>query len=424
MFRRLKPPFVCITEEAERDPQSARRVERMLACIDCLDVRRGVTDAQLADAFEGNTRGSALKWGQMKNPADPPIVFNTLKNGHPEELRQERLKRYPPLRSWRLHGYHGFDYRHDGVPDWRLREGRICQPAYEFHTLFGCPFRCSYCHYNGVLNIMCNIEEFIAYADAQIRTLRPPQTIYKWDNTTDLNAFEPEYDAVRPMVDYFAGQKENYLLLYTGKSDNVDFMLGYPHNGQTLIQWSVSARTQSTAIEPETAPWDERIEAAAKCQQAGYPVRFRFSPIVPVRGWREENRELIERMFQRTRPDVISLCMFGWMDFDLAKECLDLSLLEEKFVRAMEGSAPFLAGRRYGPLPHEARAEIYEFLIGEIRRVSPDTPIALCLDTPAMWAQFRDQLRQGPDDYVCVCGPYCTPGNRQFDVAAGRAAQA
>lgn len=146
----------------------------------------------------------------------------------------------------------------------------------------------------------------------------------------------------------------------------------------------------------------------------------RSSPIIPVENWREENRELIELMFEKTQPDVIALCMFGWMDYEAARRCLDLSILDGKFVKAMAGTADFLKGKMYGPLPHEARAEIHGFLINEIRRVSPHTPISLCLETPAMWAEFRAELRQGPSNYVCACGPYCTPGNPQFEVAAGK----
>jgi len=284
------------------------------------------------------------------------------------------------------------------VPEWRASENRVCQPAWEFHTIWGCPFRCSYCWFGTVLNVIVDIEDFLEYADRRIRELAPPQTLYKWDNGSDINCFEPEYDATRLMVDYFARQRRNFLLLYTGKSDHVDFMLDYPHNGQTIIQWSVSGRTQSTQIEPETAPWDQRIEAAAKCQEAGYPVRFRFSPIIPVKGWREENRELIDLMFRRTKPDVIALCMFGWMDLALAEQCLDFDLLDPQFVDAMRGAAP----------------------LDEIRRVSPDTPVALCLDTPAMWAELAAGLRQGPDDYVCVCGGHCTPGNPQFERTVAR----
>jgi len=421
MFRRLEPPAVYVTEEAERDERCARRVERMLASIDSPKIVRGVTDAQLAEITEANGWQQARLWGKKTNPTDPPVVFNTFKNHHAPDERERRLERFPALRAGRLHGYFGFDYRRDGTPAWRKEQGRICQPAYEFHTISGCPFRCAYCHLGTVINVMVDIEDFLVYADRRIRELRPPQTIYKWDNITDINAFEPEYDATRLMVDYFARQKEDFLLLYAGKSDNVDFMPDYEHNGRTIIQWSVSGRTQSTLIEPETAPWDRRIEAAATCQQAGYHVRFRLSPIVPVKGWREENRTLIELMFERTRPDVVALCMFGWMGYETARACLDVSLLDEKYVAAMQAAAPFLEGRMYGPLPHEARAEIHGFLIREIRRVSPTTPIALCLETPAMWAELKDAHRQDPDRYVCVCGPYCTPDNPLFEEVAGRA---
>jgi spore photoproduct lyase len=256
-----------------------------------------------------------------------------------------------------------------------------------------------------------NIEYFLEYADRRIRELNPPQTIYKWDNQTDINCFEPEYDATRLMVEFFARQKKDFLLLYTGKSDNVDFLLNYDHKGQTIIQWSLGAKTQSLQIEKETAPWDKRVEAAAKCEQAGYHVRFRFSPIFPVKNWREEYKDLIKLIFAKTHPDVISLCMFGWMDYEKAYSCVDMSLLDERFVKAMEGTASFLKGKRYGPLPHEAREEIYDFLITELKRVSPETPIALCLDTREMWTRFRDRLGMGPEHYVCVCGPLCTPGN-------------
>lgn len=414
MFRRLRPPAVYVTEEVERDPRCVRRVERILAAMDCGHVERGVTDARLAEIAEAEGWSKGRRWGEVPCPADPPMVLNTLKNHHTKAEREQRLARFPQLNAANLHGYFGFEYRADGVPTWRKAEGRVCQPAWEFHTAWGCPFRCAYCWFGSVINVAVDIEDFLAYAERRIRELNPPQTIYKWDNRTDINAFEPEYDATRPMVEFFARQKKDYLLLYTGKSDNVDFMLGYPHNGQTIIQWSVSARTQSTLIEPETAPWDRRIEAAAKCQEAGYHVRFRFSPIIPVRGWRDENRELIELMFRRTRPDVISLCMFGWMDQAAARSCLDFSLLDEEFAAAMDSAAPFLKGKRYGPLPHEARAEIYRFLIAEIRRERPDIPIALCLDTPAMWAELRDEVRQDADNYACVCGPLCAPGNPQL----------
>ena len=410
-MKRIRPEKVYIAKAVEDDPRALARSERLAAGVEAGEIVRGVTDAQFNDIVDRRGWKDMPRWGSMKEKRDPDLVLGAFNFHHTPEERKARTDRYPNLWFRNIAGYSGFDYRADGSPAFFNKARVVCQSAWEFHTVCGCPYRCAYCNLGSVNVIQTNIEAFIDYADKRIREENLPQTIYKWDNQTDINAFEPEYDATRPMVEYFARQNRNYLLLYTGKSDNVDFLLPYDHKGRTIIQWSLGAKTQSTAIEQETAPWDRRILAAAKCEQAGYPVRFRFSPIFPVKNWEQEYTELIELIFARTHPDVISLCMFGWMDFDKARSCVDLSLLDERFVKAMEGAAPFLKGRQYGPLPHEAREAIYDHLIREIRRVSPKTPIALCLDTPEMWTRFKDVLGQTPDNYVCACGPVSAPGH-------------
>jgi hypothetical protein len=165
---------------------------------------------------------------------------------------------------------------------------------------------------------------------------------------------------------------------------------------------------------------EERVEAARKCREAGYLVRFRFSPIIPVRNWREENAELIDLIFERAQPDVITLCAFGWMGIEDARSCLDFDLLDPEFVAAMEAAAPFLRDRGFTagggrPIPHDARVTMFRFLIDEIRRHNPDQPIALCLETEEMWRHFERDLRQSSRRYVCNCGPLCTPGWPLYD---------
>ena len=61
----------------------------------------------------------------------------------------------------------------------------------------------------------------------------------------------------------------------------------------------------------------------------------------------------------------------------------------------MRAAAPFLKGQRTGPIPHDARAAIHQHLIDEITRVSPKTPIGLCLETPEMWRIFKDRCIPG-----------------------------
>jgi len=410
----LSPRAVVVTEDVENDPRSLKRAEAMIAAMTPGEVLRHVDDARLSSLVTERGWNRPVRWGEQAEPHDPDVVFTTFKAQLSDEERKARVEANPGLKTNMLHGHNAWLYRGDGLPEWRKNRNTVCQPAWQLHTITGCPFRCAYCTLGNVMNVRVNIEDVVDYTEREIARRNPPQTIWKWDNQTDINCFEPEYDAVRPLVESFARQREHYLLLYTGKSDNVDFMLDYDHQGQTIVQWSLNPRTQCELVEPKTAAWDERVESMRKCQEAGYQVRFRFSPIMPVRNWKQEYTELIELIFARTKPDVAALCMFGWMDFEAAERCLDLSLWDPDFVAAMRGAAPFLKGWRYGPLPHEARAAIYRHIIDEITRVSPTTAIALCLETPEMWTVFGKELNQSADDYVCVCGPYCTPGNYKF----------
>ena len=302
-------------------------------------------------------------------------------------------------------------WRGDGEPDFQKRtKGCICQSAWQLHSAMGCPFRCGYCGLGGLNRIFVNMEEYVEHLD-EVCELKPTQRLYKWDNQTDVSCFEPEWGASKLLVDYFANKPGKYLVIYAGKSDNIDNLLSLDHKGKTLMQWSIGARTQSTVIEKETAPWDRRIEAAHKCQQAGYVVRFRFSPIVPVKNWKEENAELIDLMFAKTKPDVISLCAFGWMNVEGARASFDFSLLDPQFAAAMESAAPFLAARGFNsggghPIPHDARAYMFKFLIDEIRKHSKTVPISLCLGWVTMWALFA---RAGlPCHYNSLLSNFCS----------------
>jgi len=423
MERILKPEKVYVTEEVYECKSCVERLERMMTCIDSEPEK--VTDAELNEVVKERGWDAVKRWGEIEDPRDPDLVFTTAKF-HTTEERKERVEKYPNLRVKGLLGYGTHNFRTTGSEEVReQRKGIVCQSAWELHSINGCAFMCSYCSYGGVNRIFLNLEEYIDHLEEWL-ALDPKQMVYKWDNATDVNFFEPEWGWTEALVRYFGerekpdDQNDKYLLIYTGKSANVDFMLDLPHNGRTIIQWSTSARTQSTLIEKNTAPMEARVEAAAKCQKAGYIVRHRFSPIFPVKNWREENSELIELIFQTHNPDVISLCAFGWMSFTAAKPCIDLDLLDPGYVKAMEAIEPFMAERGYTsggnrPIPHEPRLIMFDFLIDEIRKRSSKCIISLCLETEEMWAILGKKMGQIPSNYVCNCGPYSAPGATLYD---------
>jgi len=420
MFRRLKPEKVYITEDVKEDPRAAARVERLMSAIDGTSLEE-VSYRELNEISQDRWslyRGHAWRWGAEPNPKDPDLVF-TMGKFWPKQRMESFKKEYPHLAFRDLYGFTTVSWRLDGEKEFRERtKGIICHSAWQLHTIEGCPMRCAYCWFGGANRVLVNIEEYMDHLD-EICERPPQQRLYKWDNRSDVSCFEPEYGASELLVDYFSKKAGKYLEIYVGKTDNVEHLISLDHKGKTILQWSVSPKTQSIALEPETASWKERIEAAKVCQEAGYIIRYRFSPMIPVKGWEEEYEELVDLIFRQTEPDVISLCPFGWMDWDVTRSCLDLSKLDPQYVAAMEAEAPFLRKRGFTaggghPIPHDARAYLLKKVIDAIRSRHPTIPIALCLETLEMWSLFQRELGMPMDperksSYFCNCGPLCTP---------------
>jgi len=419
----IAPEFVYATTDILRSAESMARAERMIEALDAGSVA-WVSQEEL-DEIAASGRWDGIKyWGEIETRQDPDIVFTTAK--FLSEAGRERMRQTHPHSHVRdLFGFRTFWRRPDGDPEWRReKKGIVCQSAYQLHTVTGCPFRCSYCSLGGLIRVLVNIEEVCCRLGEWFE-LAPAQRLYKWDNASDVPCFEPEYDASRLFVARFAQEKDRYLEIYVGKSADTDYLLDYDHRGHTILQWSIGGPSQTALFEEGTDGMIERLEAARRCQEAGYIVRFRLSPIIPVKNWREENRLLLEEMFARTRPDVVSLCPFGWMDVEAAERCLDFDLLDEDFVSAMRAAAPFLQERGYTagggrPIPHDARYVMLDFLIEEIQRLSPKTIIALCLETEEMWQAMGPRIGASARSYVCNCGPYSAPGGALYDARTAR----
>jgi spore photoproduct lyase len=366
--------------------------------IETPTVTSGITDEQLEDIVRNAGWRESRRLSGNKKAEDPVVIFNSFDFSLPDgDQAQGRGDIFTGGRAWALRDRKRV-----------LKAGTVCQTAWEIHTVRGCLFKCDYCYLQNVLNIMVNIEVFIDRFRDFVNA--HSQTLYKWDSHSDILPFEPEYNASKPMVEFFGTQNKAFLMHYT-KSDNVDCLEGLKHNGQTMVCWSLSGHTQSRLIEKDTATDEARIEAMRKCRAWGYHVRCRFSPVIPVKGWREENRALVERLFSKVQPDVISLqSLSRFPEYDMVPRLLDLDLLDPSFVGAAQRAKSEMEGRIVGPFPHEKRLEIYRFLLDEIKRISPQTPVSLCLESPEMWQDLGPIMGISPNAYPCCCGGLCTPG--------------
>ena len=255
---------------------------------------------------------------------------------------------------------------------------------------------------------MVNLEEYIVHLD-KLMDRNPWETVYLFNDASDTLVLEPEINNVARFSDYFKARADRYFVVHT-KSANVDHLLEHDHRRRAIMLWTITSHTASRLFEPGAPTSEERFEAARKCYRAGYPVRIKFKPIIPVKTWREEAKDMARQALDGMRPEVINLFTIAWMSIDDLKRAFDVDQLDPEIVEAAEQGIKEVESVRTGPLPHRTRAMIYDHFIREIRRVDANVPIAFSTETLEMWQEFGPRLGYKPTDYICGCGAQARPG--------------
>jgi len=402
----FQPDNIYITQWAARNPECVTRAERMMRAMGRDDMQE-VDAAGLAAVIAERNWAPGERTGWFGPEIHRDFVFNAYQ--WDKAQLDATLAVSPALRTWSMAGHGPWSFRNDAYASKNM--STACQSAWELHSAWGCLHGCKYCHIGGVVNLMLNLEELRDHLP-EMFALAPDQKLYKYDNQTDTICFEPEYGASETMVPYFAEQSDRYLMLYT-KSDNVEHLLDLPHNGQTLISWSLSPQATCEQVELGAPGMHERIAAAVACQEAGYHVRLRFSPIVPLVTWRDDISAMIRAMFARLAPELITIDVLGWMRPWQMFNAMDVDAFDPRFrdeAYAAHEAGEEKPGKHF--FSHGLRKEILETVIGEVQLVSPDTPVSLCNETFQMWEELGPGLGMTADNYACCCGPDSVPGCR------------
>jgi spore photoproduct lyase len=191
------------------------------------------------------------------------------------------------------------------------------------------------------------------------------------------------------LVPFFAGLSRGFLMLLT-KSSNIDNLLAVEPNDRTVVSWSLNSQQMIGQHELGTAGLSERIEAAMKCQQHGYRIRFRIDPGILHPDWQVDYADLIEKTLTIVKPENITLGMLRLLPghFRLAVDAYGTrarKLLNHNFVRGASDHK-----LRYPP---KQRIEFYTHLIDVIRSFDKDVSISLCRETPEIWSTFKDRCK-------------------------------
>ena len=406
-----QPENVYVHEEVAGNDLYMGRVKRVVAALEAPVTPTIYCDADLPEMINSGLLTGRVSMGTLDTIRDPSLLFNTFRFDNKAGERVAKLvemgvKHPGSLTNLLGHqAFHWANYNQEGDAN---RGHKVCRPCWRIHQQNGCVHRCHYCGLGGLLIAGVNVEEYCHWLGKLIEK-HPWQLTYLLDDDGDPPGLEPELGCLGELIEFFGTLENRYLIIHT-KTWNTEWMRDLKHNGNTILVWSVSGPNQSRLIEPKTGTTEERIEAARVAQEAGYQVRYKFKPIIPVRGWEEDAAFTAKMIFEKTNPDVISLCCFMWMDLDDLKRRLPVELLDEDCIAAAAAVKDTIGKVTTRPFPPHIRERIYATHLREIRRWNKDVPVSLSTESFDMWKAVGDTMGFSATDYPCGCGPFTVPG--------------
>ena len=144
----------------------------------------------------------------------------------------------------------------------------------------------------------------------------------------------------------------------------------------------VAAAWAQLRTEQEAA--DQRLEAARRCQEAGYPLGFHFDPIIEYPGWEEDYRGLIEELFRHVDPRGVIWISLGTLRYPPGLERVirerfpATEVLQGELLPAEDGKFRYLKPLRIG---------IYRRVVSWLREHYEDLFIYLCMEREDVWQE-------------------------------------
>lgn len=192
------------------------------------------------------------------------------------------------------------------------KEGRLLYPGspncqsfgnanfYYTSCMMNCVFDCEYCFLKGMyptgnLVLFLNLEDIFSEVHALCQT---EQVYLCVSYDTDLMSVEPIAGYVQKWVE-FAHSEPNLIIEIRTKSAYTKVLEGVQPSERVIFAYTLSPQKIIHDYEHGTASLDQRLHAANKVLDAGFPVRLCFDPMIYCRDWEREYTELIPYVFKR-----------------------------------------------------------------------------------------------------------------------------
>ena len=208
---------------------------------------------------------------------------------------------------------------------------RPCSPSadFQFSLTRSCPGLCEYCYLQTTqgerpyIRIFANIEDIFHVIQKHIDDNDDKITTFECSSITDPIPFEAMTGSLRDTIEFF-GKNKNGRLRFVTKYHMIDDLLDVPHNGHSTFRFSINTQKVIRDFEHNTSSMEERIRAAGKVCDAGYPIGFIVAPIMRYPHWKMEYQEMMSLLSRYVckRDRVISFELIQHRYTETAKKLI------------------------------------------------------------------------------------------------------
>jgi len=260
----------------------------------------------------------------------------------------------------------------------------VCPHFLELKWAYGCPFDCAWCYLKGTFRFLPTRTRPVIkdYWKLQVHTNRflAEMTTPEILNTGEIADSLMSENSGNPFTEFIIAlfeRQTRHKVLFVTKSDNIGNLLEINPHDQVIVSFSLNADEAATRWERGAPSVERRIAAARKLSRAGYEIRIRLDPMVPIPDWDKQYASLIDRIFGSFTPSRITLGSLRGLQSTI-NGATDRSWLEY-----LNESSNW--GKKVG---FDTRYDMYTTVIRQLLQVYAYEKIALCKETRAMWAKL------------------------------------
>ncbi|MFH0731923.1 MAG: hypothetical protein V2A72_03250 [Candidatus Omnitrophota bacterium] len=255
-----------------------------------------------------------------------------------------------------------------------------------YHILnlgFGCIYECTYCYLQEYVNspgiiIPANLNDFFKSFKQYKHNIRLGTGEFT-DSLCldDITEFSPQ------LVEFFKKYPQTSFELKT-KSNNIKKLLSVSPGKNAVIAWSLNPQPIIDKNEFYSSSLNERLDAAAKCADAGYRIGIHFDPIFYYNGWEKDYEKVVDWLFDKIPGKKIAWISLGTFRFTRRLKKIIENRFPENNILDAELLLDFDLKMRY---LKNMRVDIYKKVIFRIKKHSKTVPVYLCMESKEVWKE-------------------------------------